>query len=85
MAGDINQPTHLPNEAKNKINQVRLKGLVADDEFEDIAKDAISSSDFGLIEQYGCSVNIGSTVADSSVTSGDRDVIVTGDVINFCK
>ena len=85
FAGDINQPTHLPNDARNKINQVRLKGLVADEEFEGIAKDAIGSSDLNLIEQYGCSVNIGNTVADNSVSSGDRDVIVTGDVINFCK
>ena len=85
LAGDINQPTHLPNEARNKINQVRLKGLVADDEFKDIAKDAINPSDLNLVEQYGCSVNIGNTVADNSVSSGDRDVIVTGDVINFCK
>ena len=29
LAGDINQPNHLPNDARNKINQVRLKGLVA--------------------------------------------------------
>lgn len=85
LAGDINQPNHLPNDARNKINQVRLKGLVADDEFEGIVDDAIGSPGSALIDQYGCSVNIGNTVADNSVSSGDRDVIVTGDVINFCK
>ena len=70
FAGDINQPTHLPNESRNKINQVRLKGLVADDEFNDIVKDSINPSDLNLVDQYGCTVNIGNTVADNSVSSG---------------
>lgn len=85
IAGDINQPNHIPNDARNKINQVKLRGLLADDEFEGIVEDAIGSPESALIDQYGCSVNIGNTVADNSISTGDRDVIVTGDVINFCK
>lgn len=85
LAADINQPIHLPNKAVNKINQVRLQGLVAKDEIGSLVNDELNQSGINQIEQLGCNLNIGNTVSSSSLLSGDRDVIITGDVINFCK
>lgn len=85
LAADINQPVHLPNKAMNKINQVRLQGLVAEDENRKLVSDELNNAGINQIEQLGCNLNIGNTVSGSSQLSGDRDVIITGDVINYCK
>lgn len=85
LAADINQPVHLPNKAVNKINQVRLQGLVAKDENQQLVEDELNKSGINKIEQFGCNLNVGNTVSSNSLLSGDRDVIITGDVINFCK
>ena len=84
LAGDINQPTHLPNKAMNKINQVRLKGLTARVENENAVAREFQNIGIGRIEQLGCNVNLGNTIVSSGNLSGDRDVIITGDVINYC-
>lgn len=84
LGGDINQPTHLPNKAMNKINQVRLKGLTARVENENAVVREFQNIGIGRIEQLGCNVNLGNTIVSSGNLSGDRDVIITGDVINYC-
>ncbi|MCU7851825.1 MAG: hypothetical protein KZQ80_06400 [Candidatus Thiodiazotropha sp. (ex Monitilora ramsayi)] len=84
-AGDINQPTHLPNNAMNKINQVRLKGLTARIENENAVSREFQNLGIGRIEQLGCNLNLGNTIVSSGNLSGDRDVIITGDVINYCE
>ncbi|MCU7845367.1 MAG: hypothetical protein KZQ93_16175 [Candidatus Thiodiazotropha sp. (ex Monitilora ramsayi)] len=84
-AGDINQPTHLPNNAMNKINQVRLKGLTARIENENAVSREFQNIGIGRIEQLGCNLNLGNTIVSSGNLSGDRDVIITGDVINYCE
>ena len=85
LAAEINQPIHLPNKAMNKINQVRLQGLVAESENKQLVNDELNRAGINQIEQLGCNLNIGNTVSGSSQLSGDRDVIITGDVINYCK
>ncbi|MBT3047954.1 MAG: hypothetical protein G8D61_16920 [gamma proteobacterium symbiont of Ctena orbiculata] len=83
-AADINQPTHLPNRAMNKINQVRLQGLVAEDEIEKDVAQEFGNIGIDRLQQTGCNLNLGNTIVSSGNLSGDRDVIITGDVINFC-
>ena len=85
MAGDINQPIHLPNKSVNKINQVRLQGLITEKETRLSVDDELNATGLNQIEQFGCNLNIGNTVSGSSLLSGDRDVIITGDVINVCE
>ena len=84
-AADINSPVHLPNKAVNKINQVRLKGLVTDDETRAQVGEELNRIGLDRFEQNGCNLNIGNTTSANSLLSGDRDVIVTGDVINVCQ
>lgn len=85
LAADINQPVHLPNKVMNKINQVRLQGLVAENEIGSLVNDELNRSGISQIGQSGCNLNVGNTVSGNSLLTGDRDVIITGDVINFCK
>lgn len=85
MAGDINQPIHLPNKSVNKINQVRLQGLITEKETRLTVDEQLDAANLNQIEQFGCNLNIGNTVSGSSLLSGERDVIITGDVINVCK
>ncbi len=84
-AADINEPVHLPNRTVNKINQIRLQGLVAEDENRELVEDELNKSGLNSLEQTGCNLNIGNTVSSSSILPGDRDVIITGDVINLCE
>lgn len=85
LAGDINQPKHLSNESMNKINQVRLYGLVAGGAYKDKIEDELKDSDFDNFGQSGCDVSIGNSRQPNSLSFGERDVIITGDVINYCK
>lgn len=84
-AGEINQPSHLPNRVMNKINQVRLLGLTAEEDYEALEDDTLNLPGIGTLDQIGCNLNVGNTVGDASRTGGSRDVIINGDVINFCK
>ena len=84
-AGDINQPTHLPNRAINKITQVRLLGLTAERENEGLLEDELSGIGIGNFNQVGCNLNVGNSIGDAPGPGGDRDVIINGDVINVCK
>ena len=85
FAGDINQPTHLPNRAVNKITQVRLLGLTAEEENEGLLEDELSSIGIGNFNQSGCNLNVGNSIGEAPGLGGDRDVIINGDVINVCK
>ena len=85
LAADINRPIHLPNESVNKINQVRLQGLIAEKENEANVNDELNAAGLNRIQQFGCNLNIGNTVSGSSLLSGERDVIIAGDVINVCE
>lgn len=85
QAGDINQPIHLPNKSVNKINQVRLQGLITEKEVGLRVDDELNATGLNQLEQFGCNLNIGNSVSGSSILSGERDVIITGDVINICE
>lgn len=85
LSGDINQPIHLPNKSVNKINQVRLQGLITEKEVGLQVDDELNATGLNQIEQYGCNLNIGNSISGSSILSGERDVIIAGDVINVCE
>lgn len=84
-AGDINLPTHLPNRAINKINQVRLLGLTAERDNESRIDEELGELGIGSLNQSGCNLNVGNSIGAAPRLSGDRDVIINGDIINFCK
>lgn len=87
QAQNINQPkSHLPNDIANKVSNIRLRGLVLEDEVDGELEGQFD--DEGILNfgtPGGCSVNLGNTLSPGTGASVDKDVIVVGDVINFCQ
>lgn len=85
FAQEINHPkSHIPNHLANKITNVRLRALVAEDEIGDEVNEQLHGIGFRGFEQVGCNVNIGNIANTSPGASLDKDVVVIGDVINYC-
>ncbi|MGI9304026.1 MAG: hypothetical protein ACR2RB_15195 [Gammaproteobacteria bacterium] len=86
LAQEINHPkSHLPNHIANKITNVRLRALVAEEEINAELDDQFGSGGFQGLDRSGCNVNVGNTTYTSPGANIDKDVVIVGDVINYCQ
>ncbi|MGI9332844.1 MAG: hypothetical protein ACR2RL_06760 [Gammaproteobacteria bacterium] len=83
VAQQINGPPLLRSNTANKITNVRLRALNSEDDDE-----RQRELERGLIDrdpQSGCDIFLGNSSFSGARSSVDRDVIVVGDIINFCR
>lgn len=84
-AQQINQPKHIPNNLLNKVTSVRLRGLTLESEIRDQVDEELQGAGIDDFVRQDCSLNIGNTNDVSRTASVDRDVVIVGDVVNFCR
>lgn len=72
---EINMRTHVDNASMNKIAGARLQGML-------VGSDRSSSPNTG---KRDCVTQIGNQNSNQSLIGSQQDVIVIGDVINFCQ
>ena len=83
-AQSINQPkSHLPNDIANKVTQVRLKTLVIEEEVRNKVDGQLKNFSIRGLERGGCDLNLGNTIASGS--SVETEVVIVGDVVNYCR
>ena len=86
QAQNINQPkSHLPNDIANKVSRIRLKALVTEAESEEEVEDEFDRLGISNFGPPGCSVNLGNTLSTGPGSNVEKDVVIVGDVINYCQ
>ncbi len=73
---DINQRTHIDNSSMNKISGARLRGMLVG---SDRKKRSPGTGD------QDCVTQIGNQGSNQSLIGNQQDIIIVGDVINFCQ
>jgi len=75
---EMNIRQTIDNSSMNKIVGARLRGLLAGETAQrGVSEAGASESD--------CSTNIGNTVGQTPLTGSVQDIIIVGDIINFCQ
>jgi len=95
FAQQINNPNHIPNGLKNKVNRIRVQSLVEEENLLKDTEQQIPSEteivdpelipNIDLLGDGGCSISIGNSVVDSRGIAEDRTVVVVGDIVNVCE
>jgi len=77
---EMNLRQHMDPRLRNKLSNARLKGMLAGEK----AKSQIAES-FPGDQDTKCSTQIGNLALGNSGQSNSQDIIILGDVINYCN